>query len=261
MSGLTQIAIALLWMGFSISISAFGQSTASVPVLAYHRFDSQKAGSTTIRTSTFEAQLNWLAEHHYRVVPLQSVLPVVKGSATEDAPSVAITVDDGHRSVYTEMFPIIRRRGIPVTLFIYPSAISNADYALTWEQLKEMKASGLVEIQSHTYWHPDFRKEKARLSPADYLTFVRTQLTRSKDVLERKLGGKVTLLAWPFGIIDSNLKDIAAQSGYLGAFAYEGGVAHAGSELFSIPRIPVSDWQTGAGFGALLHSPTRKVGP
>jgi Polysaccharide deacetylase len=50
-----------------------------------------------------------------------------------------------------------------VTLFVYPSAVSNAAYALTWEQLRELQATGLVDIQSHTYWHPNFREEKRRL--------------------------------------------------------------------------------------------------
>jgi peptidoglycan/xylan/chitin deacetylase (PgdA/CDA1 family) len=44
---------------------------------------------------------------------------------------VAITVDDGHLSVYTELYPLILKHRPPVTLFIYPSAISNASYALT----------------------------------------------------------------------------------------------------------------------------------
>jgi hypothetical protein len=55
-------------------------------------------------------------------------------------------------------------RHIPVSLFIYPSAISNASYELTWKQLKEMHASGLVDIESHTYWHPDLSMEKSHLT-------------------------------------------------------------------------------------------------
>ena len=35
----------------------------------------------------------------------------------------------------------------------------------TWAQLAEMKASGLVDIQSHTFWHPNFNVEKKRLAP------------------------------------------------------------------------------------------------
>ena len=54
------------------------------------------------------------------------------------------------------MKPLIERERIPVTLFSYPSAISNASYAMTWEQLAALKATGLFSIESHSYWHPNF---------------------------------------------------------------------------------------------------------
>ena len=37
------------------------------------------------------------------------------------------------------------------------------------------------------------------------------------------------------------------------AFAYSGGAAHPGVNLFAIPRIPVSDQDSGARFAALLR--------
>jgi Predicted xylanase/chitin deacetylase len=103
---------------------------------------------------------------------------------------VVVVADDGHRSVYTDLFPLIKRFQIPVTLFIYPSAISNpsAPYAMTWEQLAEVKASGLVDIQSHTFWHPNFKVDKKRLAPAAYEKLVQDQLVKSKTVLDQRLG-------------------------------------------------------------------------
>ncbi len=233
--------------------AAKAPTQAPIPILAYHRFDPTTPGPTTVTTRVFEQQLQWLAAHHYKIVPLRAVVDSLRGTAPPVAtPAVVITIDDGHRSVYTELFPIIRRERVPVTLFIYPSAISHATYALTWDQLKEMLASGLVAVQSHTYWHPDFRKERARRTPADYQAFVDLQLTRSKSVLESRLGIKVDMLAWPFGIIDHELEAAAAHAGYVAAFAYEGRLATPDADLFALPRIPVSNAARGASFGALL---------
>lgn len=233
--------------------SAFAAQSPKVAVLAYHRFDPEKAGPTTVETRVFEAQLVWLAAHQYRVVPLRSLVEALHDpNRTLEARAVVISVDDGHRSVYTEMFPVIRRYHVPVTLFIYPSAISNASYALTWPQLQEMQASGLVDIESHTYWHPNFRKERKRRTPADFRTFVAFQLDHSKEILERKLGTSVTTLAWPYGIYDSELEQAAAQAGYKAAFAYAGGLAYSGCDLFAVPRIPVSNADQGPRFAALL---------
>ena len=76
---------------------------------------------------------------------------------------------------------------------------------------------------------------------------------RSKAVLESRLGVKVDMLAWPFGIYDRELEGAAADAGYKAAFAFKGGPARCGSDPFAIPRIPVSDAARGAGFAALLR--------
>jgi peptidoglycan/xylan/chitin deacetylase (PgdA/CDA1 family) len=225
----------------------------AIPILAYHRFDPSMPGPTTVRTSAFESQLKWLDDHHYQVLPLHSAIDKLRGRGDHPpALAVVITVDDGHRSVYTEMFPLLLKHHIPVTLFIYPSAISNASYALTWEQIRQMQKSSLVDIQSHTFWHPNFHRERARLSDAEYKAFVSVQLTRSRKILQDRLGQPVNALAWPYGIYDPYLEEAARQTGYEAAFAYEGGPARAGCDMFAIPRIPVSDGDTGARFSELL---------
>jgi peptidoglycan/xylan/chitin deacetylase (PgdA/CDA1 family) len=102
---------------------------------------------------------------------------------------VVITVDDGHRSVYEKMLPIVLREHFPVTLFVYPSAISNASYALTWDQLRNLRQTGLFDVQSHTYWHPNFKVERGRRSEADFRQFVRAQLDTSRQRIESEAGG------------------------------------------------------------------------
>lgn len=192
-------------------------------------------------------------QHGYRILPLRAALTELGGSAARAAaPAAVITVDDGHRSIYAELFPLIRRHHLPITLFIYPSAISNAKYALTWAQLREMQDSGLVDVESHTYWHPNFRTERRHRSPADYQRFVNDQLRRSKSVLESRLGRTVDLLAWPYGIVDGDLEAAARRAGYVAAFAYDGGVAAVGTDIYAMPRIPVTDQDRAGAFAALI---------
>ena len=149
------------------SSPAIGQTQSGAAILVYHRF-GPIAGSTTVSDAALDQQLGWLHSHAH-VVPLRSVIEAVRAEATAgDRPCVAVTADDGHRSIYTDLYPRILRYRLRITLFIYPSAISNASYALTWSQLTEMAGSGLVDVQSHTYWHPDFRQEKAHRTAADY---------------------------------------------------------------------------------------------
>jgi peptidoglycan/xylan/chitin deacetylase (PgdA/CDA1 family) len=225
---------------------------SSATVLAYHRFGPVALGATTVKTSVFERQLQFLRDNGYTVVPLRDIVNFVMGRGPLPSRAVAITADDGHRTVFTEMKPVVLRYRIPVTLFIYPSAISNAPYAMTWQQLKDLQATGLFDIQSHTYWHPNFRVEKRRLSPGDYQKLVETQLVKSREVLERRLGSKVDLLAWPFGIYDDELIAAARKDGYIAAFSIERHKVSRKDNVMAIPRFTVSDSDIGKAFEALL---------
>lgn len=225
----------------------------TVPILVYHRFGATVADSTTVKTADFAAQLDYLRAQGYVVIPLRRLVEYLRGAAPAPPPrAVVITADDGHESQFAGMFPLIRRERIPVTLFIYPSAISNASYAMTWAQLRQMRDSGLVDIQSHTYWHPNFRVEKKRLSRVGYEDFVRMQMTKSKAVLERELGGRVDMLAWPFGIHDADLARRAQAAGYVAAFTLERRPARRGDDLMALPRYLMTDAMKGRAFARLL---------
>jgi peptidoglycan/xylan/chitin deacetylase (PgdA/CDA1 family) len=252
--------VAALWL--FAAAPTLAAPAFSAPILAYHRFDARQAGPTTVRDSTFLDQLNWLEQRQYVITPLRTLVDQLDGRAPPpSAPEAAITVDDGHVSVFTDLFPVIRQRRIPVTLFIYPSAISNAPYAMTWAQLREMQASGLVDVQSHTYWHPNFRTEKKRRPPADYQAFVAQQLAKSRSVLEARLGRPVTMLAWPYGIVDPELEAAARRAGYVAGFDFAGGQAKPAADLLSTPRIPIADGDLGSAFAAKIGVSNRAVQP
>ena len=211
------------------------------PILVYHRFGFAAADSMTVTNSLFESQLKYLRDNGYQIIPLRQLVDHrMKGVPTLPRRAVVITADDGHRSVHTHMLPIVRQYQFPVTLFVYPSTISNADYALTWEQLAALKESGLFDIHSHSYWHPNFRQEKRRLRPGEYDKFVRMQLVKSRQVLETKLGGKVDLLAWPFGIFDDELISKAAEAGYVGGFTLEGRHVTPRDPVMALPRYLIT---------------------
>jgi peptidoglycan/xylan/chitin deacetylase (PgdA/CDA1 family) len=221
----------------------------------YHRFGPVVADSMTVTTRTFEWQLRYLSDHQYRVAPPRQLIDARLGGAPPlPAHTVILTADDGHRSVYTEMLPLVREYRVPVTLFIYPSAISNADYALTWDQLLELQATGLFDIQSHTYWHPNFKLEKRRLPPPQYERFVMTQLIKSRERLGAELGIVPDMLSWPFGIFDPELAGYARAAGYLAGVTIERRHVRGDDDLLTLPRYLISDSDRGKTFESLLSA-------
>jgi peptidoglycan/xylan/chitin deacetylase (PgdA/CDA1 family) len=208
-----------------------------VPILLYHRFGSVIADSMTVSTNVFESNLKYLKDNGYSVISLRQLVNYYLRKGPPPPPrSVVITADDGHKSVYTDMFPLVKKYHIPVTLFLYPSAISNASYAMTWGQLMEMKKTGLFDFQSHSYWHPNFKKDRMKLKQAEYEKFVDMQFKKSKEKLEKELGVKVDMLAWPFGIYDDELIRKAYEAGYVAAFTIKRRQAGASDNIMLLPR-------------------------
>ena len=225
----------------------------SFTILVYHRFGAVASNEMTIRTSTFRSQLQYLKAHHYPVVPLREVIAYLRGKGPQPpASAVVITADDGHRSVETEMLPLVKEFGVPVTLFIYPSAISNASYAMTWADLDGLRATHLFDVQSHTYWHPNFKIERRRLAPGPFREFSTKQLCRARTVLEQKTGRAPDLVAWPFGIYDEEVAGIAQQCGYVAAFTLGRRPVVSGGNLMALPRYLVTDDAVGKRFAAML---------
>ena len=246
-------ALVLTLLPGSPACGESGEDSLQIPILVYHRFGPLVADSMTVTTPAFESHLQYLSDNGYTVIPLRQLVAYRLGQASPPPPrSVVITVDDGHYSVYTEMFPLVKQYRIPVTLFVYPSAISNAAYAMTWEQLRELQETGLFAVQSHSYWHPNFKQEKKRLSPKQYEKLVERQLTLSKATLEIKLGIHVDLLAWPFGIYDDELIKKAGEAGYVAAFTLERHRATMSDHIMALPRYLMTNGVKGRVFERLL---------
>ena len=236
------------------ALPAFCAESFRVPILLYHRFGATVVDGMTITTPVFESQMKYLRDNGYTVISLRQLVDHYRGKAPTPKPkSVVIVEDDAHKSVYSDMLPVIRKYGYPVTIFTYPSAISNAKYAMTWEQLRELKKTGLFDIQSHTYWHPNFKKERKKLSGPALDQLVMTQLRKSKVRLETELGGHVDMLAWPFGIYDDYLIGKAVEAGYVASFTIDRRHATATDPVMKLPRYLLVNADSGKAFVQLLE--------
>lgn len=250
------------WFVLAAWPAAAEDGKLQVPVLLYHHFDNGMNDFMTVRNSTLESQLQVLSTRGYTVIPLRDLLEYRQGRrASLPAKSVVITVDDGHRSVYEVLFPLVQRYRFPVTLFIYPAAISNASWALTWGQLHTLQQSGLFDIQAHTYSHPDFAREQQRLSAQDYRQFVHMQLTLSKQLLEQHLGKKTDVMAWTFGYYDEVLLQEARNDGYVAAFTVMTRPVTQNAPLLMLPRFLMVERYDAESFAHVLEKNSMPDAP
>lgn len=241
--------------------------SARVPILVYHRFGATAVDSMTVSTSRFQSHLTVLSELGCQVIGLREWVAYRLGERTAlPERAVVLTADDGHRSQAEVLAPALAERGWPVTLFIYPSAISNASYAMTWDQLRQWRRQPGVMIESHTYWHPNLVRERRNMDAPAFERFATTQLTRSKAVLQDKIGQEVSLLAWPFGLSDPGLLQLAQTCGYRAAFALENRSATLTDPVYAVPRHLMVD-SVSAGelkrrlMAAFAAAPTSRENP
>jgi peptidoglycan/xylan/chitin deacetylase (PgdA/CDA1 family) len=209
-------------------LSADGFQT--IPILTYHRFAENCSSPLCMPTRTFERQMRYLKENGYHVVTAEELLAFLEYRQGLPQKSVLITMDDGYRSVYSLAYPILQKYGFKATLFVYTSFVGVSEMAITWDQLKEMKAGGF-SIGSHTMFHSDLTQPKEDETEQAHLQRVKEELYGSKKIIDQKLGQNTYFLAYPFGYYDQRSIQMARQAGYKIAMS----VKRGGNPFFANP--------------------------
>lgn len=187
----------------------------TVTVLCYHRLAASPS-RMAITAAAFEAQLQWLASAGYRVVTLADLAAFLQGARALPRQSVVITFDDGYESVYRQAYPLLKRYGMPATLFIYSDFIGSRS-ALTWPQMREMQASGLIDIQSHSKSHLDLTERLAGEGEAAYRARIEREFKVPRGYIERSLGEPghaVRYFAYPYGAANETVLRLLPATGH-----------------------------------------------
>lgn len=178
-----------------------------IPVLMYHKFKEQVENtkedqSMSVSISLFEAQLKALLEAGYTTINFKQLQDHLEGKAGLPKKPILITADDGYLCNYEEAYPILKRYNAQATFFVTSLyvGVTNEHEHFTWEQAKEMEASGLIDIQSHTYGHTlmDELDQKGVLY----------EVQKSFADIEKNLGKRdVKVLAYPQFLHTKEVKD------------------------------------------------------
>lgn len=197
----------------------------TVPILCYHRLGSGTS-KMVVSPALFESQMTWLVRNGYHVVRLADLAAFLAGGKALPRRSVVLTFDDGYESVHRHAFPVLRKLGLPATVFVYTDFLGGGD-ALTWAQLQEMQASGLVDVQSHSKSHRNLVERLPGETDDRYRASIDVEMRVPRDTLERRLPPlKVRHIAYPFGDANEQVLDSASRHGFeLGATVIPGGNA------------------------------------
>lgn len=154
----------------SPSIQAAAAPTSSVLAFMYHIVlteenvaDGMALSEYAIYASELESDLQYLSQNGYTTIDTRDLLAYIEGRRSLPEKAVILTIDDGSYSVYLNVFPLLKKYNMKAVLYVIGEMIDEAtaytgdravmpDPYCTWPEIAEMSASGLVDIESHSYY-------------------------------------------------------------------------------------------------------------
>jgi peptidoglycan/xylan/chitin deacetylase (PgdA/CDA1 family) len=221
-----------LFVLFSILFTG-SVAASSIPVLQYHyigpvpNINDKARKELSVSVESFETQMKFLTENGYEPLTLGYMPYVFGGSLYPSGKKpVVLTFDDGYMDFYFNAFPILKKYGFHAVSFISTGLVGKS-YYMTWDQIKEIQRSGLVEFEAHSVNHVNLAQVNS-----SRLMF---ELKESKKVLEEEIGHPVHYLSYPFGIYNQRVAGAASSLGYVGGFTERSAKAYTVN--LAIPRI------------------------
>lgn len=263
-----QLAVLLLLALSSLLVRA----EEAYQVLCYHDIAPNVSGSSpadTVATRRLTDHFEWLRANGYNVISIQDLVDAKKAGKPLPPKAILLTFDDGYASFYNIVFPLLKAYRYPATLAVVGSWLEQPDSQsvaygehkvareefVSLAQLKEMAASGLVEIASHSYdlhhgipGNPQGNEMAAGTTrrydaataryetDADFEARIAADLEKNSKVIERLTGKRPRVIAWPYGRYNGQTQAIAEKLGLSVAMSLDEGPNSLGEGLLGIRR-------------------------
>lgn len=249
-----------------------GAAPPRLTILSYHDIADPRtahAPGQAVSPTAFVRQLDWLKNNGFRFVGLDDVLADRSGLKPLPDKAVLLTFDDGYRSMYTQAFPVLKLFKAPAVLglvgrWLEPTSGMVAydghpiprSELLSWDEIRTMAASGLVEVASHSHGlHEGIRgNPQGNLQPAattrawlpasqryetetEYGRRVLADLRRNVTLLKEKTGRAPRAMVWPYGRYNARLRAMAEKLGMTVGLTLDDGPNTAETPLWGLRRI------------------------
>ena len=230
-------------------------------VLCYHDIvdlkltPNLKLYPQTIRRDTLIRHFNWIKLRGYNPVSFQQILDAKAGKAPLPEKAILLSFDDGYESFYRLVYPLLKLYNYPAVFALVGSWLDVADdkavpygsdklprsYFVGWPQLREMQASGLVELASHTFTshYGLLANPQGNVQPAvttagwsqhgyesmtDYRARIKADFDASASQLKDQTGRAPRILVWPYGAFNQTTLELARAAGMRYTFTLADGL-------------------------------------
>lgn len=225
-------AIAALYAGIC--------GASEIPAIAYHDIVTQRNGDPyAVTVDDFKRQLEYLKREGYQPISLALLDQAREGRAALPAKPVLLSFDDGLKSYHEHAHPILRAHGFPSVIGIVTAWTDGRAAAegvrarfMSWQELRALARSPLVEILSHTddlHRYLPMNRRGGRMpaavtrfydtaadvyeTDAQHVQRVRADLARSVARIREELDRAPIGIVWPYGMHDRALAGVAQELG------------------------------------------------
>ena len=304
---MTFLRAAMLWLviaaASALALPAFAQPLPpadpddglSFRVLSFHDVRTgvrasfeQSPDETAVDDSTLAEVFAWLQYNGYHPVSLQQIVDARAGGKPLPSQPVLLTFDDGYRSAYTKVFPLLKRFNYPALFALVTSWLdvpegqlvhwgdkpAPRENFLLWPEAAEMARSGLVEFASHTdamhtgvLANPQgnmlpsaathrYDPKTGRYEDDDtYVRRIEADLRRSREIIEARTGARVRATVWPYGAYNTAALEASKRAGMPITFTLDDGANTQAVPLTRIRRALAAYDNKAPDYAQLLRSP------
>ena len=202
-----------------------------LPIIMYHGLlkEEKRQGQFIISPNLFEQDLRYLQENGYTTVVIADLIAYVQDGKPLPEKPVMLTFDDGYYNNYLYAFPLLKQYNCKMVLSpigrytdeYTQNKDTHANYAhCSWDAVREMMASGLVEFQNHSYNLHSIdsgrkgAKKKAVESLVDYRTLLVEDVMKMQTHMREETGYTPTAFVYPFGAVSSESLPILKELGF-----------------------------------------------
>jgi hypothetical protein len=194
------------------------------PILVYHSIGDAPG---SLSPQLLDKHIDFLSSR-FTIIPLKKLYSgIVNGNLSKNP--LVITFDDGYKNIYELALPILKKYQVTASIFIITGYLEHKSF-MTQEQIKELALYGM-EIGAHSVTHPNLR----RLKPRE----LKSELQSAKTKLEDITKSEVISLAYPYGLYNRQVIEVAQQVGFKIAVTGVHDFFVNPWKLFECPRIAV----------------------
>ncbi|HTL48240.1 MAG TPA: polysaccharide deacetylase family protein [Verrucomicrobiae bacterium] len=211
----------ILWGVVVAATLFFGASFFLLPlpghatVLLYHFIDTPQRSSeekNVVSAESLERQMAFLKHFGFRVITLQEFYDMRMGKRKPRSREILLTFDDGDYSFDQKAMPILKKYGLPATIFVISENVKNASQgSMNQPTIQKLRESGLITVESHSKTHPLL----SQTSPEQ----LKDEVEGSKRDLEAMFGVPMRFFAYPSGDLNEQVVEAVKAAGYDMAFA------------------------------------------